>query len=286
MDPTWLSPALQRGYEQQWQTLPNARGGYVQTLSGPVWVAEAGPEDAPPVLALHGMHTPAPFNLELFWPLTEHFRVISPDLPGQAGKTLGLPTALGQGMYALWLKQLLDQLEIEQCPMVGLSFGGALILDLASVAPERITCASLVVPAGFFRPLLRPLTKLFMPLLGFKFNSDRPHFDALMQPLMADNWPELEAYYYAVFQAGIPMTIMPPGPYDTAELKGFNAPCQLFIAEQDVYFAPDKLARKAQQVLPNLQAVHRIDDLHVPNAQNRAFIQQQTAAFLRQQQGL
>lgn len=287
MSATLFSPELKHQYEQQCQRLPQpVRGYHLQTPTGPVWVLEAGPEDAPPLLALHGLHTPAPFNLELLWPLTEHFRVISPDLPGQAGQTSGVAPLPTQQGYAHWLNQVMDALGIQSCPMVGLSFGGSVLLDYATLHPERISAASLIVPAGFFRPLWRPLKKLFMPLLSFKLHTDRLHFDSLMQPLMADNWPALEQYYYAVFLAGIPMTMLPPGPFRVEDLKDFKAPVQLFVAEEDVYFAPDKLVQKARAALSNLQQLHRIDDLHVPNANSRSFIQKEALAFMLNKTGM
>ena len=287
MDATRLSPELNQRYEAQWnQLLGDVRGEYIQTTLGPIWVAEAGPKDAPPLLAWHGLHTPAPFNLELLWPLTKHFRVISPDIPGQAGKTPGVAPLPNQGTYALWATQLMDALDIESCPMVGLSFGGAVLLDIAAFQPERITAASFIVPAGFFRPLLRPLKKLIFPLVGFKLNSDQLHFDSLMKPLMGDNWSALENYYFAVFQAGIPMTLMPPGPYSASQLEPFKAPAQVFIAEEDVYFSPDKLERKARQILPNIEQIYRIDDLHIPSPENREFIQKHATAFMLKECGL
>ncbi|MGB0203449.1 MAG: alpha/beta fold hydrolase [Neptuniibacter sp.] len=281
MDATLLSPELNQQYQQQWQALPGeVQGRYINTHIGPVWVLEAGPQDAPPLLALHGLHTPAPFNLELLWPLTQHYRVISPDIPGQAGKTPGLAPVPSHQTYAMWLDQIMDNYGIEQCPMVGLSFGGAVLLDYAVLHPKRITSASLIVPAGFFRPLWRPFKKLIMPLVSFKLHTDRLHFDSLMKPVMGDNWPALEQYYYSTFMAGIPMTLVPPGPFMIEQLVDFKAPVQLFVAEEDVYFAPEKLEDKAGKAVQNLVEVHRIDDLHIPKPENRLMIQKEVTRFM------
>ncbi|WP_286238180.1 alpha/beta fold hydrolase [Neptuniibacter halophilus] len=286
MEIDWLSAELKQRYQAQWQRLQGFEGArvdgrYLQTSMGPVWVLEAGPEDAPPLFAVHGLHTPAPFTLELFWPLTQHYRVICADIPGQAGRTPGVAPLPNTPGYGLWLDQLLSALDIPRCPMVGLSFGSAVLLDLAAQQPERISAASLVVPAGFFRPLLRPMKRLVLPLLSFKLHTDQLHFDQLMKPLMGDNWPELEAYYFAVFQAGMPMTLIPPGPFAIEHLSRFKAPVQLIYALDDLYFDPEKLQRKAQQALPDLEQQIAIDDLHIPNAQNRRQIQDQVLQFMR-----
>ncbi|MDO6513503.1 MULTISPECIES: alpha/beta fold hydrolase [unclassified Neptuniibacter] len=284
MDATMLSLDLKQRYEQQAEKVgtlvPNLTGEYVQTPFGPVWVMKAGADDAPPLLLLHGLHTSAPFCIEFFAKLAEKYHVICPDIPGQAGKTPGMAPISSNQAYAIWFEGLLDSLNIESCPAVGLSFGGAVLLDLATRSPNRITMASLVVPAGFFRPIWRPLKKLFMPFLSFKLNTDQLHFDQLMKPLMGDNWPELESYYFAVFQAGIPMTLLPPGPFEKQDLQAFQAPVQLIVATDDLYFAPSKVEKCARTVVPNLSQVIEIEDLHMPSIKNRERIQDQVLEFM------
>ena len=283
MDSITLSPELKRRYEAQQEQLPfPVRGEYVSTSYGPVWVIEAGDPDAPPLIALHGLQTPAPFNLEFFAELTKHFRVICPDILGQAGRTPGMaPAPVGHG-YAMWVDQLMNALKIESCPMVGLSFGGAVLLDLASYKPERIERASLVVPAGFFRPIWRPLKKIIAPFLSFKIHSDFAHFGRLMKPLMDENWPALENYFYAVFEAGIPLALVPPGPFQREDLCDFHSPVQLISCRDDIYFDADKLAKHAKNALLNLTETHVFDDLHIPTQENRQLIQKEVSRFLQQ----
>ena len=284
MDATMLSLDLNKRYEEQWESLrsciPSIDANYVQTSYGPVWLMTAGPEDAPPLLLLHGLHTPAPFSLDFFATLTKHFRVYCPDFPGQAGKTPGMAPIPANQAYAVWMEQLLDALDIDSCSAVGLSFGGAVLLDLAVRNSKRINAASLVVPAGFFRPVWRPLKKLLMPFISFKLHTDQLHFDQLMKPLLGDNWPELEAYYFAVFQAGIPMTLIPPGPFGKDSLSAFSAPVQLVTATDDLYFSPEKILKCARDILPNLADVCEINDLHVPNRDNREKIQSEVLRFM------
>ena len=290
MDAITMSLDLNRRYETQWQRLSSSvqglEGEYIQTTLGPVWLTCAGPKDAPPLLLLHGLHTPAPFSIEFFRSLTEHFRVLCPDIPGQAGKTPGLAPMPSNQAYALWIECLLDKLGISSCCAIGLSFGGAVLLDLAVRNPERISAASLVVPAGFFRPIFRPLKKLLMPFVDFKLHSDQMHFDQLMKPLLGNNWPALEDYYFAVFQAGIPLTLVPPGPYDSRELKRFAAPVQLITATEDLYFSSAKLRKCARQLIPNLVQLSEVEDLHVPSPLNRDKIQNEVLSFLMKEMSM
>lgn len=283
MDNLSLSYNLQSRYQQQLDVLPfKVRSYAVSTASGRVWINEAGPEQGPVLLCLHGLQTPSPFMLELVAELTAEYRVIVPDLPGQAGKTQSIaPVPINHG-YAHWLDELMDALEIPGCAMVGLSFGGAVLLDMASYKPERIHAASLVVPAGFFRPLWRPMKNLIAPFLSFKLHSDLDHFEGLMGPLMGDNWAELKGYYYAVFEAGQPLMIIPPGPFQCEDLCRFHAPVQLFICEDDIYFEPNKQEKLANQALLNLVSIRRLKDLHVPTPANRRVIAHEASYFIRQ----
>lgn len=287
MDATMLSLELKQRYDAQSKkvdsVVPNLAGNYVQTSFGPVWVMTAGAEDAPPLLLLHGLHTVAPFCIEFFAKLAEKYHIICPDIPGQAGKTPGMAPIPNNQAYAIWLDSLLDSLKIARCAAVGLSFGGALLLDLATRSPTRLSAVSLVVPAGFFRPIWRPLKKLFMPFIGFKLHTDQLHFDQLMKPLMGDNWPELESYYFSVFQAGIPMTLLPPGPFEAKDLIKFTSPVQLILATDDIYFAPSKVEKYARAVMPNLSQVIEIEDLHVPSVENRERIQDQVLEFMQKE---
>ncbi|MFW1676155.1 alpha/beta fold hydrolase [Pontibacter sp. JAM-7] len=281
MTPGLLPPQVQKLYQQQLNSLPDTvTGRYQNTELGQVWLLEAGDPQAPVLMALHGLQTPAPFLMEMLLPLTEHYRIICPDIPGQAGHSgLVAPLPVQQG-YAYWLGKLMDALELPACAMLGMSFGGAILLDAASLMPERISAASLWVPAGFFRPVWRPIKSLLLPVLSFKLNSDQPHFDRMMDPLLGQNWPELKAYYYAVQEAGLPLVLIPPGPFGPEQLQSLQAPVQLVVAEQDIYFAPDKLIKLAQYALPELADLLRLDDLHVPSPEHRALMAQRLGAFL------
>lgn len=283
MTPGILPPQVHHLYQQQMNKLPAAvQGRYQDTELGKVWLLEAGDTTAPVLVALHGLQTPAPYLMEMLLPLTTHFRVICPDIAGQAGLSgLVSPLPVNNG-YGFWLGKLLDELQIDACAMLGMSFGGAVVLDFAALMPQRIKAAALWVPAGFFRPLWRPLKHLLLPTLSFKLHSDKPHFDQMMQPLLGDNWPELRQFYYAVYEAGLPLMLMPPGPFKQQDLASLTAPVQLVVAEQDIYFAPDKLIRLAQEVLPEVTDLLRLDDLHVPTPENRIAMAQSLGAFLHQ----
>lgn len=269
-------------YQQQLDRLPGAVRTYtLNTRCGAVSITEAGELDNPPLLALPGLHTPAPFNLEMIWQLTQHFRVISPDLPGHAGLTPGIAPEPQGHAWGAWVVALMDALLLPPaCPMVGISFGGAVVLDTAAFAPERVGATSLIVPAGLEHSVVRPLKHFLLPWLKFRLRSSEQDLHGLLQPLLSESWPALEAYYMAVFTQQNPGMPIPPGPVDASALKRWHSPVQIFVARDDAYFDPDALAREAHARIPNVRELLFLDDRHIPDSCNRGLIQQKLVAFL------
>ncbi len=70
-------------------------------------------------------------------------RVISPDLPGFGDS----PLEPGEFSTAAELVDLLDKLGVEQAAVVGASYGGRVALELAHVAPQRVSSLTLISTA-------------------------------------------------------------------------------------------------------------------------------------------
>ncbi len=68
--------------------------------------------------------------------LAEHFRVIRYDHPGHGGSPLAETRTIGD--FVLVLLALLDELGLDRVSFCGLSLGGAVGMQLALVAPERL----------------------------------------------------------------------------------------------------------------------------------------------------
>jgi pimeloyl-ACP methyl ester carboxylesterase len=105
-----------------------------------LWYDEAG--DGPAVLLVHGGLGDSGLWAPVVPFLAERFRTIRTDL-----RFFGRST----GPAAPWswhedVIGLLDELEIEQTALVGLSLGGRLALEIALDAPERVRALALVAP--------------------------------------------------------------------------------------------------------------------------------------------
>jgi pimeloyl-ACP methyl ester carboxylesterase len=76
------------------------------------------------------------------------YRVIVPDLPGYGRSSKVLDQSDPFGDLALFVRGLLDELEVDRAHLVGNSYGGAAALRLALDRPERVARQVLLGPGG------------------------------------------------------------------------------------------------------------------------------------------
>jgi pimeloyl-ACP methyl ester carboxylesterase len=120
----------------------------VGTRLGDTHVLALGPEGAPPAVFLPGGNALNPTCLKWFLPLARRHRLYAPDIVGQPGRSAQeRPSPKGDG-HAFWAEDVLDVLGLERAPLVGLSYGAAIAIRTMGLAPERVSRAALVSPAG------------------------------------------------------------------------------------------------------------------------------------------
>src|SRR5437868_1463572 len=100
---------------------------------------EAGDENAPPMILIHGF-----ISSNLIWTNTllplasEGFRVIAPDLPGYGYSDKPADAEYTIAEQAATMIGLLDRLQIKKATIVGASYGGAIAATMALDYPERV----------------------------------------------------------------------------------------------------------------------------------------------------
>lgn len=99
------------------------------------WVITAGPPQAPALLLLHGLGASGHSFRHLIPALTDRFRVIVPDLPGQGCTQTGTRGRNGLEATAQDLARLCAVLEVAPVAVIGHSAGGAVALQMALDAP-------------------------------------------------------------------------------------------------------------------------------------------------------
>ena len=121
----------------------------------------AGPEDAPPMVHVHGFAISGTYLVPTAELLTDTFRVYVPDLPG-FGRSPRPARNLTIAELGTALNHFMDALGIERAVLVGNSLGCAIISELVAEAPEKVQCAVMVGLAGGLhnRPLPKALAQM------------------------------------------------------------------------------------------------------------------------------
>ena len=128
--------------------LPVTHHRTVQVDGVGIFYREAGPEDAPVVLLLHGFPTSSHMFRNLIPQLADRYRVIAPDYPGygQSESPDRSNFAYSFDRFAELIDGLLDQLGVELFAMYVMDYGAPVGWRLALKNPARIT--GLIVQNG------------------------------------------------------------------------------------------------------------------------------------------
>lgn len=252
----------------------------MDTRFGPTHILIAGPMDAPPLVALHGIHASGPFGLEVLLPLTKNYRVYLPDIIGQPGRSAKILIPPLGFNYAKWLEDVLNGLGLRRAAFAGISFGGGILLDLAAYAPQRISKAALIVPAGIANASsTQLLLKLFIPWSQYTVMPSRDRLIQVLRPIMSE-FEESVLEFFDTIIRHVNWIQIPPGPFSIENLKCFTSPTLLFLAKEDVFVPFDQAYIWSKEIIPNLTVLETLDGPHIPTRKMLAYINERIQGFL------
>ncbi|MFF8897028.1 alpha/beta fold hydrolase [Streptomyces lydicus] len=240
---------LQRRYREALDAWPvPAEHLRVPTREGETFVVVSGPEDAPPVVLLHGAGANATMWQDDITTWARHFRTYALDLVGEPGLSAPSRPPLASDAPARWLDDVLDALGIARAAFVGTSLGGWLALDYATRRPERVDRLALLCPGGVGRQKLGWLFRalLLRPLgawgvrrsAGTVAGLDRPEHRAVLDQLVLT---------FAQFK---PRTErLPVFPDDV--LRRLTMPVQVTVGGRDALFDSADTARRLARCVPH-----------------------------------
>jgi pimeloyl-ACP methyl ester carboxylesterase len=149
--------------------IPHPEHSWFTRINGVrVHYQEAGDENAPAIVLIHGFISSTLIWSDVFLPLADAgFRVIAIDMPGY-----GYSEKPADGQYTIdWqahtIVSLLDSLEIDTATIVGASYGGAVAATIALDYPERVEQLVLVGTVSNDDILKQPMVRIAcLPLIG------------------------------------------------------------------------------------------------------------------------
>lgn len=218
---------------------------------GTTHVLACGPEDAPPLVLLHGGGTTAAVWFANVGALSRGRRVYAVDRIGEAGRSVpgDRPPRTVEDLHA-WLAEVLDGLGAGAPDVCGHSYGAWLALTFALHSPDRVRRLTLLDPtqcfAGFAPGyllraaplLLRPTAARARAFLAWETGG----------AAMAPEWPEL---YGLAAEFGEKMIT---GRRPTAEaLRQLRAPTLVALAGASRVHDAERVAAAARRQLPDVE---------------------------------
>ncbi len=257
----------------------------VGTRLGNTHVIALGPEDALPVVFLPGANALNPTCLKWFLPLAGRHRLYAPDIVGQPGLSAQTrPSPKGDG-HAFWAEDVLDGLGLERASLVGLSYGAAIAIRTMGVAPERVSGAALICPAGIAQgPFLRMLLEIGPSTLLYRLRPTEERLRRAAMVLFTE--PEDPTFDPAVRQLGAALRHLRldtdlPRSATEEELAGFGGPVAVFASEHDALFPAQVVLPRAREIFPNLALAEVLEGCrHVPSMAALRRVNERILAFL------
>ncbi|PKW14258.1 alpha/beta fold hydrolase [Saccharopolyspora spinosa] len=240
---------IRRHYREVLSTWPvPAEHVRVPTREGETFVVVSGPEDAPPVLLLHGSGSNTTMWLPDIATWARHFRTYAVDVIGEPGMSAPSRPPLGSEAYALWLDDVLKGLGITRTSIVATSLGGWLALDYATRKPERVASLALLCPGGVGRQKVGWLFKaLLLRAFGRRGVRRSAGMVAGLDPVQDKAVLDALVLTFTQFK---PRTERLPVFADDA-LRRLTMPVLVMVGGRDAMFDSARTARRVRRCVPH-----------------------------------
>jgi 2-hydroxy-6-oxonona-2,4-dienedioate hydrolase len=256
--------AMEDAYQRLLAETPQARSRTVKTRFGETHMLVAGPEQAPPLVVVHGGMGNSALALWDGRPLLERFRVYALDVLGQSIKGADVRLRMDSADYGEWLVDVLDALEMPRAHLYGASLGGYVLRKLAEVAPQRIDRLALLVPAGIIAgPLLQGITRSGIPLALYRATGSKVALKRFLDSLFTVPDAIFGEYMsHALKHYKLDLALPPLGTPET--LVAFRRPTLIMAASDDITGPGRPLLARAAQLFPHATLELLENHKHVP----------------------
>lgn len=238
-------------YEQKLNRWPVAYESiYVDTTFGKTHILASGSKESPPLVLLPGLAVTSAIWLPNIAAFSQKYRCYAVDLIGDYGKSeLADPRhypRVGRD-YSTWLRQVFEELGIDQAHLLGLSHGGFAAINHAVYAPKQIRKLILLAPSGLEITLRKVLPKIFSYLF---FPTDKNR-RSLVEWFL-ENSPKMREDFLEQFDLGLqgrPKTAIPIL-VSGKNFRKISMPVLLLLGEKDVTTNAVRGAHRVKKFIP------------------------------------
>ena len=256
---------------------------YVSTTYGRSHVLLAGDPKNQPLVCLHSMLTSSAHLLSELGNLPEKYFIIAPDIPGQSVKGLPLHLSYDDHSHSEWLKEILDEMNIDQADIFGVSLGGFIAHQFTSDHSHMVRSLSLMVPAGIVQGnVTKGLMKMAGPFIRYKINPNEETLKKLAGNLLT-TWDEDWGNYLGdAFNDFKFHSKIPPLASDE-DLQKIDTPCLVIAGKEDISFPGYPLIERVQKHISNVETVLLEDSKHCPPTTNefRQWLSNKVDGFIK-----
>lgn len=226
---------------------------------GVTHLVTCGPKDAPPLVLLHGYIATLTMWSPNIADFSKDYRVYAIDVMGQPGKSIPNPDEPIRNLadFMAWLGDTLDNLNLDEVFLVGMSYGGWLALNFAITAPQRVRKLVLLSPGACFQPLAKQfmLRGMLMGVIPTRLTVNTFMGWMGIKNTPGDNGSKymLDLFYLGMKHFRLPqetMRIMPSECSDE-ELQALHVPVLLLIGDSEVIYDPAAAIDRARRLIPN-----------------------------------
>ncbi|WP_018933406.1 alpha/beta fold hydrolase [Gracilibacillus lacisalsi] len=271
-------------YEKYLDNLPfDVEREYVDTSFGTTHILVAGSENAQPVIILQGGNCINPMTLSWFSPLAEQYRIYAPDTVGHPGFSAENRVSAKDQSFARWIEELMNHYQISKSAFIGPSYGGGIILRLATFIPDKIASAVLVAPAGLkLGSKWQMIRDILYPLICFRITSSNKHLQKMTNVMSDNSMKEIDVELIGDVMKYVKLEQNMPKLTEKEELVNYNAPTLVIAGTKDVYFPESKIHHRAKEIIPNLVAFKSYEMGHFPSEEYLSKMNQQIEKFLEE----
>jgi pimeloyl-ACP methyl ester carboxylesterase len=225
---------------------------------GTTHVIISGPQNASPLVLLHGYMATSMMWAPNIADLSKNYRVYAIDVMGQPSKSIPAEPVRDAADYVAWVSATLDGLKLDRISLVGMSYGGWLALTYTVATPERVQKLVLLSPGGLL-PMAKQFNMRGMLMVFFPTRSTVNSFMGWLgikdTPGDASARPVLELTYLGLKYFRIPretLRVLPTVVSD-GELQQMQVPTLLLIGDHEVICDPVKALARARRLIPHFQ---------------------------------
>lgn len=274
--------AIQQHYDNYLQRLGfDVERMTLETSFGKTHMLVAGPQNGEPLFIFQGGNCINPMTLCWFTPLTEKYRVYAPDTIGHPGFSEETRISAKDASFAQWVKDLMDHFQIEKSGFIGPSYGGGIILRIASFMPERIACAVLVSPAGIrLGSKVKMIKDILIPLILLNTTSSPIFLHRIADHMSNKSMKTIDRQILGDVFKYLKLEQDMPKLTTREELNKYDAPTLVIAGQNDLFFPAKKLGKAVKEIIPNITAFISYDMGHFPSDENLIKINRDIQGFL------